>query len=116
MAKGSYLWRTPAEYLESERRFIYTTPKTFLELIKLYKNVLLRKRKQTQVGTRRAACWAPLHSCMALQCFGHAAPNAIQCCDYYSAMLCPSVGHPRTAAWLCSAAWLDERGGGAVGG
>jgi hypothetical protein len=37
------------EFLEVDRRYNYTTPKTFLELIKLYKNVLLRKRKQTQV-------------------------------------------------------------------
>jgi hypothetical protein len=36
------------EFFEVERRYNYTTPKTFLELIKLYKNVLLRKRKQTQ--------------------------------------------------------------------
>ncbi len=37
-----------AEFFDSERRYNYTTPKTFLELIKLYKNVLLKKRKQTQ--------------------------------------------------------------------
>ncbi|KAJ9515913.1 hypothetical protein QJQ45_016901, partial [Haematococcus lacustris] len=36
------------KFYEVERRHNYTTPKTFLELIKLYKNVLLRKRKQTQ--------------------------------------------------------------------
>jgi hypothetical protein len=39
-----------AEFYELERRHNYTTPKTFLELIKLYKNTLLRKRKQTQVS------------------------------------------------------------------
>jgi len=42
-----------AEYLEVDRRYNYTTPKTFLELIKLYKNVLLRKRKQTQDNVDR---------------------------------------------------------------
>ncbi len=41
------------EFLEVERRYNYTTPKTFLELIKLYKSVLLKKRKATQV---RHAC------------------------------------------------------------
>lgn len=42
------------KFLEVERRYNYTTPKTFLELIKLYKNVLLRKRKATQVRTAAA--------------------------------------------------------------
>eukprot|EP00983_Pelagomonas_calceolata_P089513 1157319-Pelagomonas_calceolata.AAC.12 len=41
------------KYLELDRRYNYTTPKTFLELIKLYKNVLLRKRKQTQDNVDR---------------------------------------------------------------
>jgi hypothetical protein len=38
------------KFFDVERRYNYTTPKTFLELIKLYKNVLLTKRKATQVG------------------------------------------------------------------
>jgi dynein heavy chain len=33
------------KFRETERRYNYTTPKTFLELIKLYKNVLAAKRK-----------------------------------------------------------------------
>ncbi|XP_043925655.1 dynein axonemal heavy chain 17-like [Protopterus annectens] len=33
-------------YLSSERRYNYTTPKTFLEQIKLYQNLLSRKRKE----------------------------------------------------------------------
>ena len=37
------------KFFDSERRYNYTTPKTFLELIKLYKNVLGNKRKATQV-------------------------------------------------------------------
>lgn len=41
------------KYFEAERRYNYTTPKTFLELIKLYKNVLTRKRKTTQDGVDR---------------------------------------------------------------
>eukprot|EP00891_Asterochloris_glomerata_P001316 jgi/Astpho2/1316/Aster-06188 len=35
-------------FLETEKRYNYTTPKTFLELIKLYKSVLARKREQVQ--------------------------------------------------------------------
>lgn len=35
------------KFKDVERRFNYTTPKTFLELIKLYKGVLGRKRKAT---------------------------------------------------------------------
>jgi hypothetical protein len=51
--------------LEVDRRYNYTTPKTFLELIKLYKNVLLRKRKQTQV---KGMAWGGLPCC----CEAHA--------------------------------------------
>jgi hypothetical protein len=40
-------------FLEAERRHNYTTPKTFLELIKLYKSVLARKRKATQEAIDR---------------------------------------------------------------
>jgi dynein heavy chain len=40
-------------FFEAERRYNYTTPKTFLELIKLYKNVLTGKRKQTQEAIDR---------------------------------------------------------------
>jgi dynein heavy chain len=36
-----------------ERRYNYTTPKTFLELIKLYKSVLARKRKESQEAIDR---------------------------------------------------------------
>ena len=36
------------KFYDAERRYNYTTPKTFLELIKLYKNVLGKKRKETQ--------------------------------------------------------------------
>ncbi len=34
--------------MQTEKRYNYTTPKTFLELIKLYKSVLARKREQVQ--------------------------------------------------------------------
>ena len=37
------------KFFDAERRYNYTTPTTFLELIKLYKNVLTKKRKATQV-------------------------------------------------------------------
>lgn len=36
-----------------EKRYNYTTPKTFLELIKLYKSVLSRKRNQVQEAIDR---------------------------------------------------------------
>ena len=40
-------------FLETERRYNYTTPKTFLELIKLYKNVLSKKRNATTHNIER---------------------------------------------------------------
>lgn len=33
--------------LEKERRYAYTTPKSFLELIKLFTNMLNKKRTET---------------------------------------------------------------------
>lgn len=33
-------------YLATERRYNYTTPKTFLEQIKLYQNLLAKKRRE----------------------------------------------------------------------
>lgn len=35
-------------FYDTERRNVYTTPKTFLELIKLYKSTLAKKRKESQ--------------------------------------------------------------------
>lgn len=40
-------------FYETERRHVYTTPKTFLELIKLYKSTLARKRKESQEAIDR---------------------------------------------------------------
>jgi dynein heavy chain len=40
-------------FKQVERRFNYTTPKTFLELIKLYKNVLSKKREKTMESIER---------------------------------------------------------------
>jgi dynein heavy chain, axonemal len=45
--------KASARFKEVERRFNYTTPKTFLELIKLYKNVLAKKREKTTVSIDR---------------------------------------------------------------
>ena len=39
--------------MQTEKRYNYTTPKTFLELIKLYKSVLARKREQVQTSIDR---------------------------------------------------------------
>ncbi|XP_054832302.1 dynein axonemal heavy chain 9-like [Eublepharis macularius] len=40
-------------YLSNERRYNYTTPKSFLEQIKLYQNLLLKKRKELTVKMER---------------------------------------------------------------
>ncbi len=47
--------RASKSFFEVERRYNYTTPKTFLELIKLYKSVLSKKRASTQEGMDRHA-------------------------------------------------------------
>lgn len=46
-----------AAYLETQRRYNYTTPKSYLELISLYKDLLARKRRVG--GRRRAAALTP---------------------------------------------------------
>jgi len=45
--------RVSEKFLAQERRYNYTTPKTFLELIKLYKSLLAKKRET-------GACTRPL--------------------------------------------------------
>lgn len=40
-------------YLSNERRYNYTTPKSFLEQIKLYQNLLLKKRKDLTAKMER---------------------------------------------------------------
>ncbi|KAG8128897.1 hypothetical protein E2320_015669, partial [Naja naja] len=40
-------------YLTNERRYNYTTPKSFLEQIKLYQNLLLKKRKELAAKMER---------------------------------------------------------------
>lgn len=39
--------------LEIERRYIYTTPKSFLELINLYKNMLRKKSEDMKNNKER---------------------------------------------------------------
>lgn len=39
--------------LEIERRYIYTTPKSFLELINLYKNMLRKKSEEMKNNKER---------------------------------------------------------------
>ncbi|EFN60095.1 hypothetical protein CHLNCDRAFT_133411 [Chlorella variabilis] len=41
------------QYLRAERRRVYSTPKTFLELIKLYRSLLAAKRQAVQASTER---------------------------------------------------------------
>ncbi len=40
-------------YIHSERRYCYTTPKSFLELISLYKSLLARERESLQAQRER---------------------------------------------------------------
>lgn len=40
-------------YLSNERRYNYTTPKSFLEQIKLYQNLLLKKGKDLKAKMER---------------------------------------------------------------
>lgn len=40
-------------YLSTERRYNYTTPKTFLEQIKLYQNLLSKKRSELTAKIER---------------------------------------------------------------
>lgn len=39
--------------LEQDKRYVYTTPKTFLELIKLYVNMLTSKRTELENNKER---------------------------------------------------------------
>lgn len=47
--------------MQAERRHVFTTPKTFLELIKLYKSLLKKKREEASgraVGCMESrGCW-----------------------------------------------------------
>jgi len=56
-ANSFYLHHTSLKVTDAamqvEKRYNYTTPKTFLELIKLYKSVLARKRNQVQEAIDR---------------------------------------------------------------
>lgn len=44
-----------ASYLMNEKRYNYTTPKSFLEQIALYKNLLTRKNSEIQQAILRLA-------------------------------------------------------------
>jgi dynein heavy chain len=43
------------KYLSTDRRFVYTTPKSFLELLKLYQGLLKAKRLQSENAINRLA-------------------------------------------------------------
>lgn len=45
--------KTSKDYLANERRYNYTTPKSFLEQTKLYGNLLASKRKDLTVKMER---------------------------------------------------------------
>ena len=49
----SLVAKVSEKFLQQERRFNYTTPKTFLELIKLYKSLLQKKRNATETNIDR---------------------------------------------------------------
>lgn len=44
---------TSKDYLVNDRRYNYTTPKSFLEQIKLYRNLLALKRKDLSMKMER---------------------------------------------------------------
>ena len=44
---------TSLDYLREEKRYNYTTPKSFLELVSFYKKLLLSKRKEVEYGIKR---------------------------------------------------------------
>lgn len=45
--------KTSKDYLVNDRRYNYTTPKSFLEQIKLYRNLLALKRKDLTMKMER---------------------------------------------------------------
>ena len=45
--------KTAATYLTADRRYVYTTPKSYLELLKLYKQLLQRKRDESVAAIDR---------------------------------------------------------------
>lgn len=48
-----YVSEASQQYLQSFRRYNYTTPKSYLELIALYKLLLARKRAELQAAKER---------------------------------------------------------------
>lgn len=48
-----YVSEASQQYLETYRRYNYTTPKSYLELISLYKTLLARKRSELQAAKER---------------------------------------------------------------
>ncbi len=55
--------RTAKVYYKKDRRYVYTTPKSYLELLKLYKDLLARKRDQMGKGIDRYI--TSFHYCLA---------------------------------------------------
>lgn len=47
--------KASAKYLQTDRRYVYTTPKSYLELLKLYKQLLKRKRDESDAAIQRLA-------------------------------------------------------------
>lgn len=45
--------KTAATYFTADRRYVYTTPKSYLELLKLYKTLLQRKREESVAAIDR---------------------------------------------------------------
>jgi dynein heavy chain len=43
------------KYLQTDRRYVYTTPKSYLELLKLYKLLLTKKRAESEAAIARLA-------------------------------------------------------------
>lgn len=53
LAVLQYVSEASQQYLQSFRRYNYTTPKSYLELIALYKCLLARKRAELQAAKER---------------------------------------------------------------
>ena len=45
--------KAAVKYMASDRRYVYTTPKSYLELLKLYKNLLKKKRAESEAAITR---------------------------------------------------------------
>ena len=72
---GSATARAAGRYLESVRRYNYTTPKSYLELISLYKSLLAQKRAELRGEKERLESGVDKISQASLQVRARRAPR-----------------------------------------